>query len=58
MTRDLLLSSRPTAAHLFNMELQQTKVNWPLRLSPMEIARKVAQAWLELSPAERQLYRV
>jgi hypothetical protein len=56
MSRDTSVSPGPTAFQLFSVELRQRKANWQLRLSPAEIARKVAEAWLKLTPGERQLY--
>jgi hypothetical protein len=59
MTRDapaVGAGSAPTPFQLFSLELRQEKVHWPERLSPCEIARRVAQAWFELSPADKVTY--
>jgi hypothetical protein len=55
---DSELSDDPplTPFQLFSLEMRQKKANWSSRLSPLEIARKVAQAWFELSPATRRIY--
>jgi hypothetical protein len=45
-----------TPFQLVSLEMRHKKANWSSRLSPLEIARKVAQAWFELSPTTRRIY--
>jgi hypothetical protein len=45
-----------TPFQIFSLELREMKANWPSRLSPLEISRKIAQAWLELPAQAKRVY--
>jgi hypothetical protein len=56
MLADLSNEPPPTPFQLFSQDIRNQKVNWSSRLSPLEISRKVAQAWFELTPAAKHIY--